>query len=107
MQQQFTAVLYPRKAKLRTPVFQFSHLIFSCKCKALQLQMSCQSRQWVGNRKAPSEHKKTSRSIWLRLVSNQCEMRSISSCCGAPYAYLPDASPHFLSCAYRHYGRAS
>ncbi|KAB2733678.1 hypothetical protein F9L02_01510 [Brucella intermedia] len=45
MRQQFTAALYPRKAKLRTLFFQFPHLIFSCKCKALQLQMSCQSRQ--------------------------------------------------------------
>ncbi|WP_343286982.1 hypothetical protein [Brucella sp. 10RB9210] len=56
--------LYPRKTKLRTLFFAFQHLeripksrskralIFSCKCKVLQLQMSCRSKQQAGIAKA-------------------------------------------------------
>ncbi|UWF58419.1 hypothetical protein [Brucella sp. 2716] len=44
--------LYPRKTKLRTLFFAFPHLIFSCRCKVLQLQMSFRSKQQAGIAKA-------------------------------------------------------
>ncbi|PQZ30366.1 hypothetical protein CQZ93_09640 [Ochrobactrum vermis] len=44
----------PEKQNFVPLFFQFRHLIFSCKCKALQLQMSCRSKQW----KSGARHKK-------------------------------------------------